>query len=91
MKTGTECILTTHTGSIARPDDLIDLMRAKENSHPYDREAFQTRVTSAVGDCVRRQAEAGLDVINDGEQGKSGFNTYLTERIGGFEAGLAGD
>jgi 5-methyltetrahydropteroyltriglutamate--homocysteine methyltransferase len=86
MKTSTERILTTHTGSIARPDDLIELMRAKENFQPYDREAFGARVTTAVGDCVRRQAEAGLDVINDGEQGKSGFNTYLTERIGGFEA-----
>lgn len=86
MKTSTDRILTTHTGSIARPDDLIELMRAKENGQPYDREAFEKRVTAAVEDCVRRQIEAGLDVINDGEQRKSGFATYLTERIGGFEA-----
>jgi 5-methyltetrahydropteroyltriglutamate--homocysteine methyltransferase len=86
MKTSTERILTTHAGSIARPDDLIELMRAKENGRPYDQEAFEALVTRAVGDCVRRQVEAGLDVINDGEQRKSGFNTYLTERIGGFEA-----
>ena len=86
MKTSTDRILTTHTGSIARPDDLIELMRAKENGQPYDREAFEQRVTAAVEDCVRRQIEAGLDVINDGEQRKSGFATYLTERIGGFEA-----
>jgi 5-methyltetrahydropteroyltriglutamate--homocysteine methyltransferase len=85
MKTSTDRILTTHTGSIARPDDLIELMRAKENGRPYDREAFEKRVTAAVEDCVRRQVEAGLDVINDGEQRKSGFATYLTERIGGFE------
>jgi 5-methyltetrahydropteroyltriglutamate--homocysteine methyltransferase len=85
MKTSTERILTTHTGSIARPDDLIELMRARENGRPYDREAFEARVTRAVGDCVSRQVEAGLDVINDGEQRKSGFTTYLTERIGGFE------
>jgi 5-methyltetrahydropteroyltriglutamate--homocysteine methyltransferase len=85
MKTSTDRILTTHTGSIARPDDLLELMRAKENGRPYDREAFEARVTSAVEDCVRRQVEAGLDVINDGEQRKSGFATYLTERIGGFE------
>jgi 5-methyltetrahydropteroyltriglutamate--homocysteine methyltransferase len=85
MKTSTERILTTHTGSIARPDDLIELMRARENGQPYDQEAFEARVTAAVADCVRRQVEAGLDVINDGEQRKSGFATYLTERIGGFE------
>jgi 5-methyltetrahydropteroyltriglutamate--homocysteine methyltransferase len=85
MKTSTDRILTTHTGSIARPDDLIELMRAKENGQPYDRDAFETRVTAAVADCVRRQVAAGLDVINDGEQRKSGFASYLTERIGGFE------
>jgi 5-methyltetrahydropteroyltriglutamate--homocysteine methyltransferase len=86
MKTSTDRILTTHTGSIARPDDLIDLMRAKENGLPYDRDEFESRVTAAVQDCVRRQVEAGLDVINDGEQRKSGFASYLTERVGGFEA-----
>jgi 5-methyltetrahydropteroyltriglutamate--homocysteine methyltransferase len=86
MKTSTDRILTTHTGSIARPDDLIELMRAKENGLPYDRAEFESRVTAAVEDSVRRQVEAGLDVINDGEQRKSGFATYLTERIGGFEA-----
>src|SRR5215469_12805485 len=86
MKTSTDRILTTHTGSIARPDELIELMRAKENGLPYDRDEFEARVTAAVEDCVRRQVEAGLDVINDGEQRKSGFASYLTERIGGFEA-----
>jgi 5-methyltetrahydropteroyltriglutamate--homocysteine methyltransferase len=90
MKTSADRILTTHTGSIARPHDLIELMRAKENGRPYDRQAFETRVTAAVQDCVRRQVEAGLDVINDGEQRKSGFASYLTERIGGFET-LADD
>lgn len=91
MKTSTERILTTHTGSIARPDDLIEIMRAKENGRPYDRAAFEARVTTAVEDCVRRQVEAGLDVINDGEQRKSGFTSYLTERIGGFEPLPDGD
>jgi len=86
MKTSTDRILTTHTGSIARPDDLIELMRAKENGQPYDHEAFDALAATAVEDCVRRQVEAGLDVINDGEQRKSGFTSYLTERIGGFEA-----
>ena len=86
MQTSTDRILTTHTGSIARPDDLIELMRARENGLPYDREAFETRATQAVEECVRRQIEVGLDVINDGEQRKSGFTTYLTERLAGFDA-----
>ena len=86
MKTSTDRILTTHTGSIARPDDLVDVMREKENGRPYDEAAFEARVVSAVDDCVAHQIEVGLDVINDGEQRKSGFTTYLTERLSGFEA-----
>ena len=86
MQTSADRILTTHTGSIARPDDLVELMRAKENGRPYDPEAFEARAAAAVEECVRRQVEAGLDVINDGEQRKSGFTTYLTERLAGFDA-----
>src|SRR5215469_10260733 len=61
-------------------------MRARENGQPYDADAFEARATAAVEECVRRQLEAGIDVINDGEQRKSGFTTYLTERLSGFEA-----
>src|SRR6202012_6041285 len=86
VQTSTDRILTTHTGSIARPDDLIELMRAKENGRPYDTGAFEAQAKAAVEECVRRQVEAGLDVINDGEQRKSGFTTYLTERLAGFDA-----
>jgi len=86
VQTSADRILTTHTGSIARPDDLIELMRERENGRPYDREAFEVRAAAAVEECVRRQLEAGLDVINDGEQRKSGFTTYLTERLAGFDA-----
>jgi 5-methyltetrahydropteroyltriglutamate--homocysteine methyltransferase len=86
VQRSTDRILTTHTGSIARPDDLIELMRARENGRPYDRDAFEARATAAVEDRVRRQVEAGLDVINDGEQRKSGFTTYLAERLDGFDA-----
>jgi 5-methyltetrahydropteroyltriglutamate--homocysteine methyltransferase len=85
MKRSTDRILTTHTGSIARPDDLLDIMRDKENGRPYDRDAFAKRVRSAVIECVHQQVAAGLDVINDGEQGKSGFTSYQNERLGGFE------
>lgn len=86
MKRSNDRILTTHTGSIARPDDLIEMMRAKENGRSYDVDAYDDRVRSAVRECVQRQVEAGLDVINDGEQGKSGFTSYLLERLSGFEA-----
>jgi len=86
VQTSTDRILTTHTGSIARSDGLIELMRARENGLPYDTDAFEASATAAVEECVRRQLEAGLDVINDGEQRKSGFATYLTERLAGFEA-----
>jgi 5-methyltetrahydropteroyltriglutamate--homocysteine methyltransferase len=86
VQTSADRILTTHTGSIARPDDLIELMRARENGEPYDLAAFEARATAAVEECVRLQVEAGLDVINDGEQRKTGFTTYLTERLAGFDA-----
>jgi 5-methyltetrahydropteroyltriglutamate--homocysteine methyltransferase len=89
MKRSTDRILTTHTGSIARPDDLLDIMREKENGRPYDKDAFAKRVRSAVIECVHSQVEAGLDVINDGEQGKSGFTSYQNERLGGFETAPA--
>src|ERR1700744_6044477 len=86
VQTSTDRILTTHTGSIARPDDLIELMRAKENGRPYDEQAFEERAAAAGEEGVGGQGEAGLDVINDGEQPKSGFTTYLKERLAGFEA-----
>ncbi|HEY5274425.1 MAG TPA: hypothetical protein VIJ34_14510 [Acidimicrobiales bacterium] len=85
MKISSERILTTHTGSIARPDGLISIMREKENGRPYDEAAFNTAVRVAVAECVRLQCAAGLDVVNDGEQGKSGFTTYQEERLSGFE------
>ena len=62
------------------------MMREKENGRPYDEAAFEALVTGAVDECVARQIEVGLDVVNDGEQPKSGFTTYLTERLSGFEA-----
>jgi 5-methyltetrahydropteroyltriglutamate--homocysteine methyltransferase len=85
MKRSTERILTTFCGSLARPTDLLQMMKAKENGQPYDHEVFATRVRSAVVEVVRRQAEAGVDIVCDGEQGKSGFFTYVSERLTGFE------
>ncbi len=85
MKRSTERILTTHAGSLARPDDLRDLLIARDAGRPYDRAELATRVRSAVADVVARQAAVGLDIVNDGEESKRNFTTYARERLGGVE------
>jgi len=85
MKCSTERILTTFVGSLPRPADLVAMMQAKERGQPYETEAFAARVRRAVAEAVRKQAEAGVDIVCDGEQGKSGFITYVSERLTGFE------
>ncbi len=78
--------MTTHVGSLARPKELLDLMRAKALGEPYDAETYQAVVRGAVAACVREQAASGLDSVSDGEQGKIGHATYIGERLAGFEA-----
>jgi len=85
MKRSTERILTTHAGSLARAEALLPLMRQREQGQPYDHKEFAHQVSQAVADVVRKQVEAGIDIVNDGEQGKSGFFTYVVERLNGFE------
>jgi 5-methyltetrahydropteroyltriglutamate--homocysteine methyltransferase len=85
MKRSTERILTTHVGSLIRPPDLQEMIRARESGNPYDHEALAARVRSAVAEAVRKQVECGIDIVSDGEQGKLGFNTYTNQRLGGFE------
>jgi 5-methyltetrahydropteroyltriglutamate--homocysteine methyltransferase len=85
MKRSTEHILTTHVGSLIRPPDLQEMIRARESGNPYDHEALAARVRSAVAEAVRQQVECGIDIVSDGEQGKLGFNTYTNQRLGGFE------
>ena len=85
MKRSENRILTTHTGSLARPTDLVEMMRARLNGEAYDAAAYGARVTSAVADVVRQQAETGIDVVSDGEQSKAGFAVYVRERLSGFE------
>jgi 5-methyltetrahydropteroyltriglutamate--homocysteine methyltransferase len=80
-----ERILTTHVGSLPRPADLLDLMKAKLSGAAYDVAAYDARVRTAVDECVRRQAECGLDVLTDGEMSKPGFFVYVKERLEGFE------
>ena len=86
MKHSTDRILTTHCGSLARPKDLLDLMKAKINSESYDAGIYVARVRSAVANIVRQQVDNGIDVVTDGEQGKPGFFAYVRERLAGFEA-----
>jgi 5-methyltetrahydropteroyltriglutamate--homocysteine methyltransferase len=85
MQRSTQRILATHVGSLARPPGLLEVMREKEHGRPYDPAAFDVMVSDAVLDVVRRQAEAGLDVVTDGEQGKVSFLTYVKERLAGFD------
>jgi 5-methyltetrahydropteroyltriglutamate--homocysteine methyltransferase len=85
MKRSTERILTTFVGSLARPADLLEIMKAKEAGQPHDPEALAIRVRNAVAEAVRNQVEAGVDIVTDGEQGKPSFITYVSERLTGFE------
>ena len=85
MQRSTNRILTTHCGSLPRHVDLLDMMAAKVNGTLPDQQASDSRVRRAVADSVRTQADSGIDVPNDGEQGKLGFFTYVGERLTGFE------
>ena len=84
MKRSTDAILTTHTGSLPRPDDLVDLLFARENGELVDQTALGGRVRSAVSDAVRQQVEAGIDVVNDGEMSKVAYSTYVSARLTGY-------
>jgi len=84
MKRSTERFLTTHTGSLPRPDDLIRMMYAKEEGVPVDRAALAERVRSAVAEVVKKQADAGVDIVNDGEMSKPSYATYIKDRLNGF-------
>lgn len=86
MNRSTTRILTTHVGSLPRPADLLDLMKAKINGESYDADAYTARVRSAVSDVLRQQVESGIDIPTDGEQSKPGFFAYVNERLAGFEA-----
>jgi len=86
MKTSTERILTTHVGSLIRPQALQDIMRAKQGGQDFDQAAYAACLKDSVADVVHRQAEIGVDVISDGEYGKAiSWNQYVVERLSGFE------
>src|SRR5215475_3955823 len=76
--------LTTHVGSLPRPDDLIEIMFAREDGIPIDREALAERIEKAVDEAVARQVKAGVDIVNDGEWPKPSYATYIKDRLNGF-------
>jgi 5-methyltetrahydropteroyltriglutamate--homocysteine methyltransferase len=84
MKRSTDRILTTHVGSIPRPPELLAL-GSTITGEPADKAAYDRQLTLAVADVVRRQIAIGIDVVNDGEFGKSSWANYILERITGFE------
>jgi 5-methyltetrahydropteroyltriglutamate--homocysteine methyltransferase len=86
MKRSTERILTTHTGSLPRPDDLLAALEAPLASNERE---FEAILAGAVADIVRRQIEAGIDIVNDGEMGKPSYATYVKDRLSGFDGDAA--
>jgi 5-methyltetrahydropteroyltriglutamate--homocysteine methyltransferase len=85
MKRSAHRILTSHVGSLARPADVLELLRLKSNGLPYDTDEFDRAVRRGVMDVVKKQAEAGIDVVSDGELSKPMFSDYVAERLSGFE------
>jgi 5-methyltetrahydropteroyltriglutamate--homocysteine methyltransferase len=86
MKRSDERILTSHAGSLPRPPDLLAMNRDIQAGKPVDAAARAARIREAVPEVVARQIEAGVDIVNDGEYGKTNFLNYVRERLGGFEA-----
>ena len=84
MRTSTDRILTTHVGSIPRPENIRSLLRARVAGQPIDEAELGRRVVQAVDDVVRQQAEAGIDIVSDGEMSKTSFLAYTDERLTGF-------
>jgi 5-methyltetrahydropteroyltriglutamate--homocysteine methyltransferase len=84
MKRSTDRILTTHTGSLPRPSDLLSMMTAAESGGGANAKQLQTRIRSAVAEVVRKQVHAGVDIVNDGEASKPSYSTYVKDRLTGF-------
>jgi 5-methyltetrahydropteroyltriglutamate--homocysteine methyltransferase len=84
MKHSVDRILTTHAGSLPRPPDLLDLIKSGDSAM-FEQRSSSERLRNAVSEIVRRQAELGIDVVDDGEYGKPSFVSYINERLGGYE------
>jgi 5-methyltetrahydropteroyltriglutamate--homocysteine methyltransferase len=78
-------ILTTHAGSLIRPQEIVEFDSARQEGKPVDEQAYDAALRRAVADVVRKQAEAGIDVVDDGEFSKSSWGTYINQRVTGFK------
>ena len=85
MKRSTDRILTTHAGSLPRPLALQSVIKSYLDGQPYDEAEMAGQVQSAVSEVVRQQTDAGVDIVSDGEQSKTGFLLYGNDRLAGFE------
>ncbi len=85
MKTSTERILTTHVGSLPRPQDVVDLLFAQDRGEPVDQALFDSTMHRGVADAIRKQEESGVDIVSDGETSKISYATYIRHRLTGFE------
>jgi 5-methyltetrahydropteroyltriglutamate--homocysteine methyltransferase len=85
MKNSARRIRTTHVGSLPRPAELLELIQARELGKPYEEKVLAGKIRSAVAEIVRQQIDAGVDVVSDGELGKTGFFTYVGQRLNGME------
>src|SRR5579875_3293220 len=84
MKRSTDRILVYHAGALAKPDDVRELVDAREAGRPYDHDLLNRRLRESVAQQVAKQVELGIDFVNDGEQSKSGFSYYIAPRLSGI-------
>jgi 5-methyltetrahydropteroyltriglutamate--homocysteine methyltransferase len=89
MKTSQDRVLTTHVGSLPRPPELKALLVRKDQGEAYDKAALDRLTRQAVVDIVRRQAQTGIDIVNDGEMSKPGYSPYVADRLSGFAGDAA--
>jgi 5-methyltetrahydropteroyltriglutamate--homocysteine methyltransferase len=87
MHRSTSRILTTHVGSLPRPQNVVTFLFAQDKGEPYDAAEFDDAIARAVADVVKKQADAGVDVVSDGEMSKISYGTYIRHRLNGFEPG----
>ncbi|PWU05146.1 MAG: epoxyalkane--coenzyme M transferase [Terriglobia bacterium] len=87
MKLSTDHILTTHVGSLPRPQDVVDLLFAQDRNEAVDPAKFDETMRRSVADALNNQIQAGIDIVNDGEMAKIGYATYMRHRLSGFELG----
>jgi len=86
MSASPDRILTTHVGSLVRPDDLLEFIRKQQDGEPYDEAAYEACLKRSVADVVKKQAEVGIDIVSDGEYGKTiSWSRYILDRLSGFE------